>query len=253
MDPPPHPLRLAILEADTPLPNTNAKYHGYRGVFTSLFTRAVAPTPLPEHLTISAFDVVNDPDTYPSLDDIDAVLISGSKHSAYLDEPWIVKLVEFTRRVLATDGRVKVVGVCFGHQIVGRGLGARVGVNERGWEVSVLEVRLSEKGKAIFGSDHLKIHQMHKDMVFGMPSGAESLAESDVCENQGFLLPGRAITVQGHPEFTGEIMPEILGVRHQAGIFDEELYASGMERATKEHDGVRIAQAFLRFIRGDIA
>lgn len=149
------PLRLAILEADTPLPNTNAKYHGYRGVFTDLFRRAIAPEPLENHLAITGYDVVNHPDTYPDLDSIDAVLISGSKHSAYLDEPWILKLVEFTKSALATDGRVKVVGVCFGHQIVGRSLGMKVGVNEKGWEISVTEMKLSEKGKALFGSDVL--------------------------------------------------------------------------------------------------
>ncbi|KAJ4387107.1 hypothetical protein N0V93_007694 [Gnomoniopsis smithogilvyi] len=247
------PVRLAILEADTPLPNTNAKFHGYRGVFTDLFRRAVAPEPLESHLAITGYDVVNHPDTYPDLDSIDAVLISGSKHSAYLDEPWILKLVEFTKSALATDGRVKIVGVCFGHQIVGRALGMKVGVNEKGWEISVTEMKLSEKGKALFGSDVLRIHQMHKDMVLATPAGAQELAETDVCANQGFILPGKAITVQGHPEFTGEIVPEILGLRHETGIFDEETYKSGMERVRKEHDGVRIAQAFLKFIRGEIA
>lgn len=93
---------------------------------------------------------------------------------------------------------------------------------------------------------------MHKDIVFSLPPGAEGLAESDVCANQGFLLPGKAITVQGHPEFTSEIMPEILGVRHEVGVFNDELYKSGMDRASNGHDGVRIAQAFLKFIRGQI-
>lgn len=150
-----NPIRLAILEADTPLPNTNTKYHGYRGVFTDLFRRAVAPDPVERHLAITGYDVVNHPETYPDLDSIDAVLISGSKHSAYLDEPWILKLVEFAQAALATDGRVKVVGVCFGHQIVGRALGTKVGVNEKGWEISVTDLKLSEKGKGLFGSDTL--------------------------------------------------------------------------------------------------
>lgn len=165
---PPAPVRLAILEADTPLPNTHAKYHGYGGVFTDLFRRAVAPDPLDAHLAIQVHHVVvvpgdgtvSDADIdsrYPSLDDVDAVLISGSKHSAYLDEPWILRLVDFTRRALATTGdrRVRVVGVCFGHQIVGRALGVPVGVNDKGWEVSVTEIRLTGKGRELFGSDTL--------------------------------------------------------------------------------------------------
>lgn len=151
------PLRLAVLEADTPLPNTNAKYHGYGGVFTDLFRRAVAPDPLHAHLDIAAYDVVGGPPgaaCYPDLAAVDAVLISGSKHSAYLDEPWILRLVDFVRRALAAD-HVRVVGVCFGHQVVGRALGVPVAVNARGWELSVTEMRLTGKGKEIFGSDTL--------------------------------------------------------------------------------------------------
>lgn len=149
------PLRLAILEADTPVPNANAKYNGYRGVFTDLFRRAVSPETLESQVAITAYDVINHPDAYPDLNSIDAVLISGSKHSAYLDDEWIVKLVGFTRKALATGGRVKVVGVCFGHQIVARALGVKVDRNVKGWELSVTEIRLSEKGREIFGSDTL--------------------------------------------------------------------------------------------------
>lgn len=153
------PLRLAILEADTPLPNTHAKYHGYGGVFTDLLRRAVAPDQLDSHLTVKSYHVVADDlpqDAYPDLADVDAVLISGSKHSAYLDEPWILALVDFARRALTeTQGRVRVIGVCFGHQIVGRALGAPVAVNAKGWEVSVTELRLSDKGREVFGSETL--------------------------------------------------------------------------------------------------
>lgn len=89
--------------------------------------------------------------------------------------------------------------------------------------------------------------------MLATPTGAEVLAETDVCTSQGFILPGKAITVQGHPEFTGEIVPEILGLRHDTGIFNDELYKSGMDRVQNEHDGVRIAQTFLKFIKGQIA
>lgn len=95
-----------------------------------------------------------------------------------------------------------------------------------------------------------KIHQMHRDIVFSNPEGAQNLGENDVCDTQGFLLPGKAITVQGHPEFTGEIISEILELRHDTKVFNDEVYSSGVDRANNDHDGVKIAQAFLRFIQG---
>lgn len=147
------PLRLAILEADTPVPAANERYGGYLGVFKHLFTRAVAPAPLESELILTGHDVVRNPATaYPSLDDVDAILVSGSKHNAFEDDEWILALVEFVRKALLHD-RVKVVGICFGHQIVARALGALVARSDQGWELSVVETRLTEKGKEVFGRE----------------------------------------------------------------------------------------------------
>ena len=48
-----------------------------------------------------------------------------------------------------------VVGICFGHQIIGRALGSRVGRNTEGWEIAVSTVDLTEAGKELFGKDVL--------------------------------------------------------------------------------------------------
>lgn len=45
--------------------------------------------------------------------------------------------------------------MCFGHQILGRALGARVGRSDDGWEIAVLPVQLTAKGKDIFQQDTL--------------------------------------------------------------------------------------------------
>ena len=77
------PLRIAILECDTPLTNTNARYHGYGGVFTSLLKASAKALNQPDRLDpeagleITKWDVVNG-DKYPKLEDVDAVLLTGS-------------------------------------------------------------------------------------------------------------------------------------------------------------------------------
>jgi len=63
-------------------------------------------------------------------------------------------LVEFTQRILAQD-RVRILGICFGHQIVGRALGAKVGRSDRGWELAVCDMDLTEKGKEFFGLEKI--------------------------------------------------------------------------------------------------
>ncbi|KAI3553296.1 glutamine amidotransferase class-I [Colletotrichum abscissum] len=245
-------IRLAILEADTPQPQTNAEYGGYGGVFTALLrTAALAsdpPAPLDSIVDLSVYHAVGDDAVYPDLDSIDAILISGSKHNSFDNDPWILKLVEFTKKCI-DSGRIRVIGVCFGHQIVGRSLGVEVKRSDLGWEVAVVDVNLTPKGKEIFQLEKMRIHQMHRDVVTENPAGAESLAYTELCPVQGFYSPKKFITVQGHPEFTGPIVSEILNVRHKAGIFDEAMFTDAINRANIEHDGVNIARGFLRFLR----
>lgn len=178
------PLRIAILECDTPLPNINHRYGGYGGVFRTLLTASAktlhqsGQLDLATGLDISRWDIVNGTE-YPRLDDIDAVLLTGSstyrgafelvqqdtanakmliytvtEHNSFEDIPWINRLVEFTQKILAQD-RVRILGICFGHQIVGRALGAKVGRSDQGWEIAVCDMDLTEKGKELFGLDKI--------------------------------------------------------------------------------------------------
>lgn len=62
--------------------------------------------------------------------------------------------MEYVKQVLEQD-RVRVIGVCFGHQIVGRALSQRVYRGEAGWEVSVTPVQLSDLGKKLFKQETL--------------------------------------------------------------------------------------------------
>lgn len=43
-------------------------------------------------------------------------------------------------------------------------------------------------------------------------------------------------------------MRDILIARHRLGSFDTEAFKSSMENVDKSHDGVIVAQAFLRFL-----
>jgi GMP synthase-like glutamine amidotransferase len=265
------PLRIAILECDTPLPGTVAQYGSFGGVFTSLLRAGASTLSPPLHesdLVLSAYDVVQQ--KYPSLDSIDAVLISGARHNSFDDDPWIVRLVDFVKQLLAQD-RVRIIGVCFGHQIIGRALGVEVGRSRNGWEISVVDVDLTEKGREIFGKDKLvgipssfylppgrwtladeerlqALFQMHRDAVKTYPPGVEALAHTDKCAVQGMYSAGRFISLQGHPEFNETIVRELLVARHGAGVFDDELFQDAMQRVGKEQDGVLVARAFLRFL-----
>jgi hypothetical protein len=61
-------------------------------------------------------------------------------------------------------------------------------------------------------------------------------------------VPRRFITVQGHPEFTDEIMFELLETRKYMGVFPEGVYEGGIKRFANEHDGSVVSQAFIKFL-----
>lgn len=178
--------------------------------------------------------------------------------------------MEFTEKLLKQD-RVRTIGVCFGHQILGRAAGAKVGRSEGGWEVAVLPVELTQKGKEIFQQDTLvskfsfcqndacsltnvfvqSIHQMHRDVVFEYPEGVEALGGSPRCLVQGMYKKGKLISVQGHPEFHEAFVDYLVKMRNKQGIFNDAEAQDALNRVGNHHDGVPIAKAFLRFLLED--
>lgn len=92
------------------------------------------------------------------------------------------------------------------------------------------------------------MHQIHGDVVYDYPPDVEELAYTDKCPIQSMYIPKRVMTVQGHPEFTEEIMTELLHRAYAASFFDKELFEDSMQKVDKYQDGVVVAQAFLRFL-----
>lgn len=79
------PLRIAVLECDTPVDKVKAELGGYGNIFETLLSSGAdllakeTGTRVP--LDIRIFNVVND-EIYPTLNEIDAVLLTGSSESS---------------------------------------------------------------------------------------------------------------------------------------------------------------------------
>ena len=84
--------------------------------------------------------------------------------SAYDDIEWIDKLIEYVHQVLADD-HVTIIGLCFGHQVVGRALGAKGAINSLGYEMSVCKVDMTPLGAKIFGRDQLVCLPLSADFL----------------------------------------------------------------------------------------
>ncbi|KAH7235693.1 class I glutamine amidotransferase-like protein [Fusarium tricinctum] len=243
--------RLAVLECDTPFPSVLESRGSYGEVFRHLLSEGLKDESLGSktkdlNLELSKWDVVTAQE-YPNPDDIDGILLTGSKHTSFADDPWILKLVDYVKKIHAIPDK-PIVGICFGHQIIGRALGAKVAVSPGGWEICVDRINLNETGQKLLGVPSLGLHQMHRDAVLEVPEGVVSLGSSSRCEVQGLYSPGRILSFQAHPEFDDFIMEEIMQARYAQKIFSKEMYEEGISRARADHDGRLVAAKIWEFL-----
>lgn len=136
----------------------------------------------------------------------DAWLVTGSKHGAYEDHPWIARLEDLIRAIRDT-GR-PLVGVCFGHQIIAKALGGTVEKFAGGWSVGAQDYGV--------GDTTLRLNAWHQDQVTDLPPGATVLGSSDFCTNAIVAIGPRILTVQPHPEFPDSVVETLMDVRGSA-------------------------------------
>jgi len=247
------PTRLAILECDNPLDNARKKIGSHTGAIQALFAHAAVAFGDPtssyvQRLQISTWKIYNeDEQDYPSLDAVDAILVSGARFCAFENTPWVLRLVRFVKAALESN-RIRLIGICFGHQIIARCLGAELGTNAKGWEISVSDVALTPRGSEIFGASTLSLHLLNRDMVLQSPSGVEILAYTSKTDIHSMYAAGKLITIQGHPEFTEEMSREILQLRRDAGIVDKDTFDDAFPRLSNPSNGIWVAKAFLDFL-----
>lgn len=105
---------------------------------------------------------------------------------------------------------------------------------------------------------------MHRDHVPIAPPSFHLLGSTPVCPNQGMIKvysdskpisnPSNIhiLTVQGHPEFTSDIVNSIIDVRERNGAMSADVVKDGRERAVKSHEGIgKIGRAIWRVLGVD--
>lgn len=140
---------------------------------------------------------------FPSVDDYDLFVCTGSKYSVYDDLPWVQKLKKLTRAIY--ESGKKYVGVCYGHQVIAESLGGKVQRSEKGYMIGVHQFTITKRKPWMKPYEpEFNVLMLCQDQVVQLPPGAEKLAESPECKIGMFTLDDRFLAIQGHPEFTPE-------------------------------------------------
>jgi GMP synthase-like glutamine amidotransferase len=104
----------------------------------------------------------------------------------------------------ASECGIAILGVCFGHQIIGEMHRGMVSNDREQSKMGSYEVSLTEEGKQDRLFKHLPesfyAQYAHKDSVTNLPEGATLLASSPVCKFAGLRYGEMIYTVQFHPE-----------------------------------------------------
>ncbi|KAA8646825.1 type 1 glutamine amidotransferase [Aspergillus tanneri] len=164
---------------------------------------------------------------------IDAILITGGSPGVYeIDQsPWMQTLEKFLKTVFQQYPLVRILGTCFGHQMIAHALMRDTKDPERdvfvekcplGMEVGVHTVRLESDFVRFFPltlgnlpHNELRIQMFHGDRVLAVPKERSSkltdasmslpapwvnVGSTPACPIQGLYYPQRVLSVQGHYE-----------------------------------------------------
>ncbi len=232
-------MMIGILQCDHIRCEMRAEY----GDFPMMIQRLLIQV-APSH-SFKIYDVTNE--QYPvDIDECDAYITTGSKASIYDDEQWIKTFQHF---VLALHKeRKKLVGLCFGHQMIAQALNGQAGKAVQGWGVGVhtSNVILSKPWMQPQQST-VKLLVSHQDQVSLLPDGGQLLASNDFCANSIYQIDNHILGIQGHPEYCKNYVAALMYIRSDS--IGEQKVSEGMASLAEATDELLVGKWIINFMK----
>lgn len=174
-------------------------------------------------------DFPHDVKTWSISNNIKGVILSGSLASVNDDNEWIDEELEFVGRFM--DLHLSILGICFGHQILGKYFGANI--ERKNMRSGLAKIKIIKEDTLFGGITNFQMPVSHSEQLSWLPKGFELLATSDYCKIQAMKHRDSNIYgVQFHPCYDADVKK----IR-ELGITDMN-YA--------EHEGAMILYNFLK-------
>lgn len=229
---------LGLLETDTLYPDLLPDYQSYGTMFRRFFTSLGGGFQY-------RFYQIQQGQLPASADECDAWLITGSKSGVYDEHGWIAGLYDWVQQAHA--GGARLIGVCFGHQLLAHALGGHAARSPKGWGIGVHTTRVVQRPMWLNDNlSHLRLIYSHRDQVEQLPPGARLLASSEFCENAAFYIGQQVLSFQGHPEFTAEFTRRLLPRRREC--IGADVFEQGMTTLDQTTDADTVGRWIMEFI-----
>ena len=162
--------------------------------------------------------------------------------------PWIEPLKQFVR---ATRGEAKLVGICFGHQIMAEAFGGRVARSDKGWAVGLRSYQVINRAAWMDQAERIAVPVSHQDQIIDQPPRSTLLVGCDYGSMAVLAYDDRpAISFQCHPEFEPEFAGALIEMR-RSKLADADAAIGSL---AKPNDNRRLAEWIKRFVEaGSIA
>jgi GMP synthase-like glutamine amidotransferase len=195
-------LKVTILETGAPPPSLHPRF----GTYPDMFRRLLGSDYVGDSYDVTKGFLPGDPQDHP------AYLVTGSAAGVYDSLPWIPNLMQFLREA---KGKARLIGICFGHQIMAEAFSGRVVKSDKGWGIGLQEYRLFEHASWMDkGSSLIRVPISHQDQVVDKPPCSTVLAGSDFCDIGALRYDDQpAISFQFHPEFDPEYAAALIELR----------------------------------------
>lgn len=225
-------MKVAILETGRPPGKLAEQFGDYPTMFERL---------LGDGFEIETFDVAAG--RLPS-DKHAAYLITGSPAGVYEPLPWIGPLCDFIRS--ASDA--KMVGICFGHQVMAEALGGHVEKSDKGWGAGLHRYSIVHREQWMDGEVQIEVPASHQDQVVIQPPNTEIVASSPFTEFAALAWTDRpAISFQFHPEFSPAFARALIERRYDI-VPDPDAAIASLDAP---NDNARVAGWIRNFLNGE--
>jgi GMP synthase-like glutamine amidotransferase len=179
------------------------------------------------------------------LNDCDGWITSGSRRSVYDDVDWIARFAGLVR-TLHADGR-RLVGICFGAQMIAHALGGSVGPAATGWAVGIKEVEvLTREAWMDPAVASFRILHSNADQIGSLPPSARLLGRAPGVPVSVLAVGDHIIGFQGHPEFSPAYSAVLMEARRST-LIPETVVQAGLDSLRQPPDTELLGSWISRF------